>query len=155
MQAKYPVVLFLPEDQHAFEVGQATLESLESLPVPDLTIQAVNREAAVAVYEAAQRLADAGVPIPIEFRGLDVEPNRDSDRPFGVMKQSEVPPRSRRPSVRAAAESSSSPPLASRPASASRPSRTPGATLYRAFHAYQQHLQKEQFRPETDQVSPW
>ncbi len=31
MQAKYPVVLFLPEDQHAYEIGQSALELFESL----------------------------------------------------------------------------------------------------------------------------
>ncbi len=32
MQAKYPVILLLPEVQHAYEVGQAALELFEAIP---------------------------------------------------------------------------------------------------------------------------
>ena len=32
IQAKYPVILFKPEDQHAYEVGLAAMEAFESIP---------------------------------------------------------------------------------------------------------------------------
>ncbi|MCA8994591.1 MAG: hypothetical protein KDA88_21615 [Planctomycetaceae bacterium] len=67
MQAKYPVVLFLPEDQHAFEVGQAALELFEAVPHMEAPINAVNADVIHASGEAAMRLAPAGIVIPPEL----------------------------------------------------------------------------------------
>ncbi len=56
MQAKYPVILFLPEDQHAYKVGQAALEVFE---VPLEPANMPIRPADVEVIEALKEAIEA------------------------------------------------------------------------------------------------
>lgn len=154
MQAKYPVVLFLPEDQHAFEVGQAALEMFEAIPDGDVTLSPVDADVIHALGQAANRLAEAGIAVPPELAALTVSTNGNGKPLFGTMKPHEAPPipkteKQSKPVVRAN-EASSRP-----EAVESRPSRTASATLYQAFRSYQKFLDKEYFRPETEQISPW
>ena len=94
MQAKYPVVLFLPEDQHAFEIGQAALELFESIPHEgDVPIRKVDTDVAQALEEAKKRLAEVGITFSAELAVLSTPGNGNGhDEPlFGVMKPGDAP----------------------------------------------------------------
>jgi hypothetical protein len=157
MQSKYPVVLFLPEDQHAFEIGQAALELFESIPhEDDVPIRKVDTDVAQALEEAKKRLAEVGITFSAELAVLSTPGNGDGhDEPlFGVMKPGDAP---KPPEVSAPSHAKRSTTLSPNTSNVpeARSSRTPTATLYRAFGAYQKYLNKEYFRPETEQISPW
>lgn len=155
MQAKYPVVLFLPEDQHAFEVGQAALELFETVPHEETPINPVDADVVHALSEAAKRLADAGIAVPPELAALSASMKAEPEPLFGIMKPSEAPSRTA-PVVVAKSAANGAPSMGiNNTASTSVASRTPTATLYQAFRAYQKYLEKEYYRPETEQISPW
>ncbi len=151
MQAKYPVILFLPEDQHAFEVGQAALEMFEAIPGEEVTVKAVDADVVHALGQAANRLAEAGIAVPPELASLSLSTNDGSKPLFGAMKPIEASalPKAERLSrpIGRSTEAPASPRIVE--------SRTASATLYQAFRSYQKFLDKEYFRPETEQITPW
>ncbi len=157
MQAKYPVICFIPEDQHAYEIGQAALELFEAVPitVPDFKVEPLTDDQVLA-QEKIQHLArEAGITVD---PALGIAPalrkvSRSPLHELGILK----------PSDPAAVRSSeSAQPLSMTAASrtgASNPSisamKSPSATLHQAFKRYQAYLQKEFFRQETGHISPW
>ena len=94
MQAKYPVVLFLPEDQHAYEIGQAALELFESIPhQEDVPIRMVDVDVAQALEDAKKRLAEVGITFSAELAVLSTPGNGNGQGEplFGVMKPEDAP----------------------------------------------------------------
>ncbi|MEZ6126977.1 MAG: hypothetical protein R3C49_27995, partial [Planctomycetaceae bacterium] len=71
LQATYPVILFLPEDERGFEIGRGILDRFEAVPAPQsFTIEhfsPLNAEAEQAMRDAAKILVDAGVELPVEL----------------------------------------------------------------------------------------
>ncbi len=158
MQAKYPVILFLPEDQHAFEIGQCALEMFEAIACnpEDLTIRAIDADVTQAVEDAQKRLAEAGLTLPAELASLSSQANDNhQNKPlFGALKPGD-------PAVAAARPTAHKSSLAASPARSTNgtpavvQSRTPLATLHQAMKAYQKYLEKEYFRPDLKEISPW
>jgi hypothetical protein len=157
MQAKYPVICFVPEDQHAYEIGQAALELFESVPiaVPDFKIEPLTDDQVLA-HEKIQHLArEAGIAVD---PALGIAPalrkvSRSPLHELGILKPGD-------PAAVLPSDSAHS--LSMRTASrtgASNPSiparKSPSATLHHAFKGYQAYLQKEFFRQETGHISPW
>lgn len=156
MQAKYPVVLFLPEDQHAFEVGQAALEMFEKVPsdLGAVPIRTADVEVAQALEEAKKRLAEVGITFSPELAVLSAAVEDKHEPIEGVLKPSD--PAARR-MEKPQSSKSTAPPIMPRQNGRDllATSRTPTATLYQAFKAYRKHLEKEYFNPELDQISAW
>lgn len=151
MQAKYPVVLFLPEDQHAFEIGQAALELFEAIPADlgNIPIRTADIEVAQALEDAKKRLAEAGLSFPAELAVLSASAQAPGEPLPGRLKPSD-------PAARRVPR-----PTPARPAAlpnrgaAAAASRTPTATLYQALKAYQKFLHQEYLDPELENVSAW
>jgi hypothetical protein len=150
MQAKYPVVLFKPEDQYAYEVGQAALEVFEQVPTEPMVFKSADVEVHQAIEEAKQRLIAAGLTFSPEL-GILAQADDIPTQPLpGAFKPGD--PATRRVS-QAKAIKKPSPSL-----STGEPSgvvRASAATLYQAFRAYQKYLDKEYHDPRTERVSPW
>lgn len=158
MQAKYPVICFIPADQHAYEVGQAALELFESIPdqaTQGLRIQSPTEDQ-VRAHEELRRTAQvAGISLD---PGLGLVPPAPAPlvtelSRLGIVKPDDpaaVLPKTAKPGPR------SSPAVTSggHPTPAIR-SKTPAATLYQAFRRYQGYLQNEFYRHETGHISPW
>lgn len=160
MQTKYPVILFLPEDQHAFEIGQAALELFEAVPDPDVSIERVDKDVVDALGLAAQRLADAGLTIPPELAAFSASTEEGAAQLFGAMKPGTAAerPRATKPLTQAKGDNTRAPqPAASADESKQRSvqTRTSGATLHQALRAYEKYLEREYYRPETEQITPW
>ena len=155
MQAKYPVILFLPEDQHAYEVGQAALELFEAIPREPAPIQTPDVEVIEALEEAKRRLADAGINFSPELAILSATVEAKHELLEGALKPSD--PAVRRvvtPRPNAAVHKASAPVVGNvqtHPPTA----RTPTATLYQAFRAYKKHLESEFFDPDLGHLSGW
>ena len=152
MQAKYPVISFVPEDLHAFEIGQAALEMFEAIPHPPVTT--APQTLAVEDYEAqtdARKIAiqagltlDPSLGISLGITETDTPPPPD----LGILKPNDPALASLKPKYAPRGTAGvEAPPAAQRPPVSS--------TLYRAFKAYQTYLAKEYFRHETGHVSPW
>lgn len=161
MQTKYPVILFLPEDQHAFEIGQAALELFETVPDPDVPVERVNKDVVDALGLAAKRLADEGLTIPPQLAAFSSSVDARPERLFGAMKPDSAPARSKTmptQPAKAGTEPMATPPPDSG-SNTSQPgtqrNRTSGATLHRALRAYEKYLEREYYRPETEQITPW
>ncbi|EAQ80610.1 hypothetical protein [Blastopirellula marina] len=156
MQAKYPVVLFLPEDQYAFDVGQAALEMFEAIPgVPrDMIIKTPDIEVLQAAEETKERLAGLGIDLRGET-GLLATPDIVKHDPYeGVLKPSDpVLRRAREQKVRETETTERARSVGNVPSPA--PLRTLGATLYQALTAYEKYLEKEYFDPNSDHISAW
>ncbi|QDU96273.1 hypothetical protein [Lignipirellula cremea] len=162
MQAKYPVVLFLPEDQHAYEVGQAALEMFEAIPdvLGDFPIPNPNVEVLKAFEDAKKRLEEVGVSFSPELGVLSAAVEARQEPLPGVLKPSD-------PAARRTEKPSSNPgdaraklanltnPQAANGATQSVTPRTPTTTLYQALKAYQRHLETEYFDPALGHISPW
>lgn len=157
MQARYPVICFIPADQHAYEVGQAALELFESIPdqaqglriVSPTEDQAHAREELRRTAQAAGITLDPGLGLaPSAPPALVTELSRlgvvKPDDPAALLPKTSTPPRRPSPAVTASSPS----PTAIR-------SKTPSATLYQAFKRYQAYLQTEYFRHESGHISPW
>jgi hypothetical protein len=167
MQAKYPVVLFLPEDKHAYEIGQSALELFESLPHKDIPIRSSDADVVQALDEAGKRLAEVGITLPAEFAVVSSPASgNDKSQPlFGALKPSDpaveaprtAPQKSQHPMPLHHGTNGTAIPLyhGTNGMADVKPSRTPAATLHQAFRAYQKYLNKEYFRPETEHVTPW
>lgn len=155
MQARYPVICFIPEDQHAYEVGQAALELFESIPAPreDIKIEALTVDQLHAADEVRRISQTARIPV---------------DPALGVMTAPARPARQRTPleqfglltpgeSVAVAARSKPSHSTKTNGGSSTvHPSdRSTTATLHQAFKRYEAYLQTEFFRQETGHISPW
>ncbi len=153
MQAKYPVVLFLPEDQHAFEIGQAALEGFELIDAPEYARpEIINADVIEALSEAQRRLAEAGLEIPNEVAVLSNHANTESlVSSIGKIKPGTLgQARLEASSVRTKTEKAHV-----RPTDNARPSRTPRSTLYQAFTAFEKYLEREYHQPELEQISSW
>jgi hypothetical protein len=155
MQTKYPVILFLPEDQHAYEVGQAALELFEAIPHEPASIQTPDVELIEALEEAKKRLAGAGISFSPELSILSATIEAKHEPLEGALKPSD-------PAARCVEKPHSNgsvqkyhPPTVSNGQTHLPKSRTPSASLHQALNAYQRHLEKDYFDPELDHVSPW
>lgn len=152
MQARYPVISFVPEDQHAYEIGQAALELFEAIPDKKEAIEI--RPLEVDVYEAqlaARKIAvQAGLVLDPALGIAPVTSNTDgSIKPLpGILKPSD--PAAALPVGK---RKNNSPVNAIKQVAPKLPS--PSASLYRAFKSYQVYLEKEYFRHETGHVSLW
>jgi len=155
MQSKYPVVLFLPEDQHAFEIGQAALELFESIPDPQsaIPVRSPDLEVAKVLEEAKKRLVEVGISFSPELAVLSASIEARSKPLFGALKPGDPAVRqTARPRPRKSAVVSS---LPNNDSAVATVSRTPTATFYQALKAYQKYVNQEYFDPETDRISAW
>lgn len=157
MQAKYPVICFIPEDQHAYEIGQATLEMFEAIPksAADLAIVTPNEDQILTWKELRQKAYEAGITLEPEPKPTASPPPSDPtefDR-LGVLEPDDpaarLKPRHASQTNTAVTQESATPPLVQSA------SKSPSATLHQAFNQYQAYLQKEFFRNETGHISPW
>lgn len=157
IQAKYPVVLFLPEDRRAYEVGQSALELFASLPPQSPPeISPIESHVARALEQARQHLQSVG---------LDLDPN-GLVPPHPAAVESDRPRYRLSPRDPALARLDTHPqPRVSSPAppeggiaghiGAPTPSSAMTATLHQAMRDYQKYLRREYHSPEIDQISAW
>jgi hypothetical protein len=154
MQTKYPVVHFRAEDQFAYEVGQAALQMFE--PIPSASphdVRVLDDWVVSAQKDAKQRITPSGTKFTTE---LALMPTTDVElKPLeGALKPSD--PAARR--TNQPRNQNSIYPLRSLVGHANTSlvaSRTPGATLFQAFRAYQKYLEKEFFDPEANHINDW
>jgi len=155
MQAKYPVVLFLPEDQHAYEVGQDALVLFESMQQSEATtpqVTAVDVEVVEAIEEAKKRLAEVGIQFSPELAILADACTNDAEPLDGVIRPGDPAATAAREKLAETARHRT--PTPSVPVQLP-PSRTPTAMFYQAIRAYQKYLEKEYHDPEVDHITPW
>ena len=152
MQAKYPVISFIPEDQHAYEIGQAALEMFEAIPntADAVAVRPLEVDAYEAQLVARKIAAKAGLTLDPDLGIVPVELDADgsSESALGILKPSD--PAAATPMTKRKNNASANvlKQVAPKPPS-------PSATLYRAFKSYQAYLEKEYFRHETGHVSLW
>lgn len=156
MQAKYPVICFIPEDQHAFELGQAALELFESVPntSQDLKVIVPTEEQAQAWGELQRTAEAAGITLDPTL-GLAPSIPRSSVTDFdrlGILKPND--PIAAR-SLNGPQSSSAAIPQGTVRTPVTVVTRSPSATLHQVLQRYQDYLQKEFFRQETGHISPW
>ncbi len=157
MQAKYPVICFIPEDQHAYEIGQAALELFEAIPitVPDFKVEPLTDHQVLA-QEKIQHLArEAGIAVD-PVLGIAPALRRVSRSPLhelGILKPGDPAAVRSSESAQSLSMTATSRTVASNPSISAMKSRS--ATLHQAFKRYQAYLQKEFFRQETGHISPW
>lgn len=157
MQAKYPVICFLPADQHAYEIGQAALELFEAVAdrAQGIQIKSLTEDQAKAMAELQQSALAAGVVLD---PGLGVAPPLPSMvmtdfHRLGVLKPNDpvaTPTRSHTQILNSKISASVVPLPTALVAK-----KSPSATLYQAFHRYQAYLQREYFQQDTGHISPW
>ena len=156
LQAKYPVLLFLPEDQHAYEVGQAALELFESVPSDSdpIPVRTMRVDKVQALKDAKQSLDEAGISSVADLALMASAARGEANEPlFGTPTPRDpamasgptTPQPDKRPQV----------PRINGTSQPEQESNTPSARLGQAFKAYQKYLRDEYHRPETEQVSPW
>lgn len=159
MQSKYPVICFIPEDQHAFEVGQAALEMFESIPdrKPDLKIPEIDVKTIEAIERVEQAAKAEGVNLG-PWLGTSSEAASSQPKSefsavdkLGILKPGDPAAARRKPEL---TDQQSRPRPATNNAPHSLPA-SPTATLHQAFKRYQGYLQKEFFRHETGHISEW
>ena len=159
MQAKYPVICFIPEDQHAFEIGQAALEMFEAIPdsTRDLKILPIDVETIQAMERVQQVAKEAGLNLDpwigasSEATSPQPEPEVSAIHKLGILKPSDPAAARQKPEPTA---QPSKPRPGTNTAQRSLPA-SPTATLHQAFKRYQDYLQKEFFRHETGHISEW
>jgi len=156
IQAKYPVILFAPEDQHAYEVGLAVLEAFEALPVrKDFTITPIDPEIYRVWMEAKAKLKEAGLAYEPELIAARIpnKHNAPSAPLFGRLKPGD-------PSLSNHRTDSE----ADKPDE--QPDRNPhtpeegklqlfSATLHQAFDAYEEYVKRECYLQAAGHVSAW
>ncbi|MDB5342015.1 MAG: hypothetical protein JWP89_392 [Schlesneria sp.] len=157
MQMKYPVICFLPEDQHAFEIGQAALEMFESIPdLPDLKVEPLDLETIQAIERVQQAASEEGVSLGPWLGGcselVPAQPEQkvSSIGALGILKPSD-------PAARAQPLESTDRLVKPQPGTNTTRSlpAPPTATLHQALKRYQTYLQKEYFRADTGHISEW
>ena len=99
-------------------------------------------------------MANAGIGPDVELAVLTAAASVEAGEPLlGTMKPSEA--RGTRHTVTSQADRQVSAPKINGKPQPTKESRTPSATLYQAFKAYQKYLEREYHVHETEQVSPW
>lgn len=157
MQAKYPVICFIPEDQHAYEIGQAALELFEAVPiaVPDFKVELLTDDQVLAREQIQQLAREAGIAVD---PALEIAPalRKDSRSPIhdlGILKPGD--PAAVRSPGNAQPLSMKTTPKTGVSTPSIPAAKSPSATLHHAFKRYQAYLNKEFFRQETGHISPW
>ncbi len=143
MQAKYPVISFVPDDRRAYEVGLAALESFEEIPVSDdlagvvESLKNVDVNKATAWQESHAAMQAAGIKqLPdVDVMSLPIKGTNEasSDRQAPRFE----------PVVRKNRDEGG------------RTSTPPSATLHQAIRSYQKYVCREFHRPELCQISSW
>jgi integrase len=161
IQAKYPVILFKPEDEHAYEVGLAALEMFESNPIPDdlilnpKDIATLDPEIHKVWAEAKAKLKEAGLGFEPELIAVPslVADGSPSAPLFGRMRPSD-------PSLKKLHED----PQIDVCEGEAEPIRSAldegnlqlfSTTLHQAFDAYQEYIIRECYLSEEGHVSAW
>ena len=150
IQAKYPVVLFKPEDQHAYEVGLAALEAFEAIPVPDdlaSFIKPLDPELMRVWAEAKAKLKEVGLGYEPELiAGPSFE--LQSEPLFGRIKPGDPALENLR--------TNPNPDIPPIPAEGGGEKlQLYSATLHQALNAYEQYVQRECRLPTEGHVSAW
>ncbi len=152
----YLPICFIPEDQHAYEIGQAALELFEAIPntTQNIKVEPLTDDQARARVKIQQLAHEAGISAD-PVLGLTPAPSKNSwselDR-LGILKPSDP---AARPTDAAPQSASRVPSGPSVPNPKTMPTRSLSATLHQAFKRFQGYLQKEFFRQETGHISPW
>ncbi|TWT94147.1 hypothetical protein [Neorhodopirellula pilleata] len=132
------MISFVPEDQRAYEIGLAALESFDDIPSSDdldSVVQSLTEIDAAKVQawkEGHETIESAGISMTSKVDVRDIPPSHSSSDG----KSAET--RSREISGAKA-----------------RGSNTPSASLHQAIRKYQKFIRQEFHRPETDQVTAW
>ena len=144
MQAEYPVILFVPEDQRAYDVGLAALEEFDSIPTSDeLKTFSASLETIDVSKVQAQLLAEsiqstAGIKTLCTPDAIQIANKRYAE------KASNPPSPLSNVAYGSAITQGNG-----------RKSRTPSATLHKAIKEYQKYVKREFHRPEVNQISAW
>lgn len=157
IQAKYPVVLFKPKDQYAFDVGQAALDEFEAIPelLSPAEVKTPDPRVAQVMNETKRRLAELGVSVgPFEEHHATLDHVHEGPLPW-ALKPSD--PSLQRTIGKDSRDGMTATSLTSRRENTnhSRNSLTPTATLYQAFAAYEKYLEEEYFDPAANHLSAW
>jgi len=149
LQRKYPVIAFIPEDQHAYEIGLAVLEQFDVIAAEaplDLAIKAPSVNELEAMKQAAEILKAAGVA---EFPPSATSLESPQKSLFGVFNPGEEFPSNQD----ATKEKAPIEPSARTDRDENHGLAT--VSLHKAMKAYEVFLGKEYFNPDTEQISPW